>query len=70
MVKNVPANPRDMGLVPGLGSSPGEGNDDPLQSSCLGNPMKRGSWQASVHGATESQTQLSTNVFLYIQPNS
>ena len=73
VVKNLPANAgdvRDAGSISGLGRSPGEGNGNPLQSSCLGNPMKRGSWQASVHGATESQTQLSTTVLLYIQPNS
>ena len=43
-------NVRDLGLIPGLGRSPGEGNDDPLQYSCLGSPMDRGTWQATVHG--------------------
>ena len=40
----------DLGSVPGLGSSPGEGNGNPLQYSCLENPMDRGAWQATVHG--------------------
>ena len=42
VVKNLPANARDAGLVPGLGRSPGEGYGNPLQYSCLGNPMDRG----------------------------
>ena len=41
-----------MGSISGLGSSPGEGNGNPLQYSCLGNPMDRGAWQATVHGVT------------------
>ena len=47
VVKNPPANEgdiRDAGLIPGLGRSPGGGNGDPLQYSCLGNPMDRGCW--------------------------
>ena len=52
-VKNLPANAEDMSLIPGLGRSPGEGNGNPLQYSCLGNPMDRGAWQATVHGATK-----------------
>ena len=48
-----------MGLIPGLGRSPGVGNDIVLQCSCLENSMDRGAWRASVHGVTESQTQLS-----------
>ena len=51
VVKNRPANggdSRDMGLIPGWGRSPGEGNDNPLQYSCLGKPMERGAWQATV----------------------
>ena len=43
-------NARDLGLIPGLGRSPGEGNGNPLQYSCLENPMNRGAWQATVHG--------------------
>ena len=47
-----------MGSVPGLGRSPGEGNSNPLQYSCLENPMDRGVWQATVHGVANTQTQL------------
>ena len=54
MVKNIPTNVGDMGLIPGLGRSPGERNGNPLKCSCLGNPMDRGAWQAMVHGITES----------------
>ena len=53
MVKNLPANAgdiRDVGLIPGLGRSPGGGYGNPLQYSCLENPMDRGAWQARVHG--------------------
>ena len=53
MVKNPPANAgdaRDMGLIPESGRSPGEGNGNLLQYSCLENPMDRGAWQATVHG--------------------
>ena len=52
-VKNPPANTGVVGLIPGLGRSPGEGNGNPLQYSCLGNPMDRGAWWATVHGLTE-----------------
>ena len=45
MVKNPPANAANMGLIPGSGRSPGEGNGNPLQYSCLENPMYRGAWQ-------------------------
>ena len=45
-------------MIPGLGRSPGGGQDNPLQYSCLENPMDRGAWQATVHGVTESRTQL------------
>jgi len=59
-VKNPPASAGDageVGSIPGLGRSPGEGNGNPLQYSCLGNPMDRGEWQATVHGVTkESDT--------------
>ena len=56
VVKNPPANARDMGLIPGLGRSPGEGNGNPLQYSWE-YPMDRGAWWAIVHGATkESDT--------------
>ena len=59
VVKNLPANARDvrdMGLIPGSGRSPGEGNGNPLQYSCLENPMDRGAWQAIVLGVTRSRT--------------
>ena len=52
-------NAGDQGLIPGSGRSPGEGNGDPLQYSCLENPMGGGVWQATVHGVTKSQTRLS-----------
>ena len=52
-------NAEDLGLIPGSGRSPGEGNGNPLQYSCLENPMDRGAWRATVHGAAESQTRLS-----------
>jgi len=55
-VKNLPANAGDVGLIPGLGRSPGEGNGNALQYSCLGNPMGKGTWQATVHGVAKSQT--------------
>ena len=48
MVKNLPANAGDVGSIPGWGRSPGEGNGNPLQYSCLENPMDRGAWQATV----------------------
>ena len=54
MAKNLPAIAGDMGLIPGLGKSPGEGNGHPLQYSCLENSMDRGVWQAIVHGVTKS----------------
>ena len=57
MVKNLPANAEDADSVPASGRSPGEGNSNPLQYSCLGNPIDRGAWQATVHGvAKESDT--------------
>ena len=59
MVKNPPANVGEAGSILGSGRSPGEGNGNPLQYSCLGNPMDRGAWQATVHGGTKSWTRLS-----------
>ena len=53
MVKNLSANAGDLGLITGLGRSPGEGNDYPLQYFCLGNPIDRGAWQAAVQGVTK-----------------
>ena len=61
VVKNLAANAgdlRDVGLIPVLGRSPGEGQGNPLQYSCLENPMDRGVWWATVHRVTKSQTQL------------
>jgi len=55
VVKNPPTLAGNTGSVPGLGRSPGEGNDKLLQDSCLGNPMDGGAWQAIVHGVTKSQ---------------
>ena len=52
-------NAGDPGWIPGLGRSPGEGNGNPLQCSCLENPMDRGAWRATVHGVAKSQTRLS-----------
>ena len=62
VVKNEPANAgdaKDAGLIPGLGRSPGGGNGNPLQYSCLENSMGRGAWLATVHGVTKSWTRLS-----------
>ena len=53
-------NAGDLGLIPGLGGSPGEGNDNPLQYSCLENPMDRGTWLAAVHGVTRVGHDLAT----------
>ena len=50
LVKKSACNAGDQGSTPGLGRSPGEGNGNPLQDSCLENPMDRGAWQATVHG--------------------
>ena len=58
MVKNPPPNAGDPGSIPGSGRSPGGGHGNPLQYSCLDNPMDRGAWWATVHGVTNSQTQL------------
>ena len=59
MVKNPPANARDLsdvGSIPGSGRSSGGGHSNPLQYSCLENPMDRGLWQATVHGVTKGWT--------------
>ena len=59
VVKNPPANAgdiRDTVFIPGLGRSPGGGHGNPLQYSCLENPMDRGAWWATVHGVTKSWT--------------
>ena len=56
VVKNPLPNVRDMGSIPGSGRSPGAGNGNPLQYSCLGNPMDTGAWWATVHGVTKTRT--------------
>ena len=59
--KNLPANAgdiRDADLIPGSGRSPGRGHGNPLQYSCLENPMDRGAWRTEVHRVTKSQTQV------------
>jgi len=56
VVQNPPANVGVAGSIPGLGRSPGEENSNPLQYSCLENPIDRGAWQATVDGFTESDT--------------
>ena len=58
VVKNLPANAGDMDLIPGSERSPGGGHGNPLQYSCLENPIGRGAWWATVHGVTKSQTRL------------
>ena len=58
-VKAYACNAGDLGLIPGLGRSSGEGNGNPLQYSCLENPMGRGAGWATVHGVTKSRTRLS-----------
>ena len=56
--KESACNVGDLGSISGLGRSPGEGNGNPLQYSCLENPMDRGAWRATVHGVAESRTRL------------
>ena len=71
VVKNLPANAGDAGdagLIPGSGRSLGGGNGNPLQYSCLENPMDRRAWWATVHEVTKSRTQLSSSHFDFI-PN-
>ena len=61
VIKNLPASAedvRDLGSIPGLGRSSWEGSTNPLQYSCLENPMDRGAWQATVHRVSKSWTQL------------
>ena len=58
-------NAGDLGLIPGLGRSPGEGNGNPLQYSCLENPVDRGAWRATVHGVAKSRTRLSDFTFTF-----
>ena len=58
MVINLPAKAGDTGSIPRSGRSAGEGNGNPLQYSCLENPMDRGAWQATVHGVTRVRHNL------------
>ena len=58
--KGFTCNAGDPGLIPGWGRSPGEGNGTPLHYSCLGNPMDRGAWWATVHGVTRVGPDLPT----------
>ena len=53
VVKNPPAKAGDIGSIPGSGRTHGEGNNNPLQYSCLGNPVDRGAWWATVDGVTQ-----------------
>ena len=65
VVKNLPASAgdiRDLGSIPGLGRSPGEGHDNPLQYSCLKNPMDRGDWRATGYWVAKSQKWLTHNI--------
>ena len=57
----------DLGSIPGLGRSPGEGNGNPLQDYCLENPMDRGAWSATIHGVAKSQTPLSDFAFTTLE---
>ena len=63
-VKGSASNEGDLGSIPGSGRSPGEGNGNPLQYSCLENPMDGGAWWAAVHGVTKSWTRLSDFIYL------
>ena len=67
MVKNLPANAGDVG-DPWSGRSPGRGNGNPLQYSCLGNPMDRGAWRATVQGVAKSQSRLSGHAHTLFPP--
>ena len=66
MVKNPSANAGEGGLIPGWRRSPGVGNDNPLQYSCLGNPKDSGAWRATVHGVTKSWARLSSSFVLFV----
>ena len=68
VVKNPPPNAeevRDLGSVPGLERSPGGGHGNPLQYSCLENPMDRGAWWAAVHRVAKSWTRLKKTLYAY-----
>jgi len=57
VANNLPVSAADAGLIPGLGRSPAGGHGNPLQYTCLENPVDRGTWQATVHGAAKRQTR-------------
>ena len=61
VVKNLPANAGDLGSIPASGRSPGEGNGNPPQCSCLENSMDRGAWRATAYAVTQSWTRLSAD---------
>ena len=65
-VKASACNVGELGSIPGLGRSPGEGNGNLLQYSCLENPMDRGAWWATVHGVAKSRTRLSNFTFTLV----
>ena len=70
VVQNPPVNAGDAGdtcSIPGSGRSPGGGNGNPLQYSCLKNPMNRGAWRATVHGVVKSWTRLSMHALSSVQ---
>ena len=64
--KEAPCNAGDIGSIPGSGRSPGAGRGNPLQYSCLGNPMDRGAWWATIHGIPRVGCNLATKQQLYI----
>ena len=68
--KESACNAGDLGSIPGLRRSPGGGHGNPLQYSCLENPMDRGAWQATVHGVTKGWTRLSDFTFLVVLSKS
>ena len=68
MVKHLVYNAGDLGSIPGSGRSSGEGSGNPLQYSCLENPMDGGAWWATVHGVSKSRTRLSNFTFTFKSP--
>ena len=66
--KEPSCNARDRGSIPGSGRSPGEGNGNPLQCSCLENSMDRGAWLATVHGVEKGRTRVSEQHFHFLSP--
>ena len=68
MVKNPPASAGDLDLIPDLGGFSGEGNDNPLQFSCLGNPTDRRAWRATLHGIAIVRCNLVTKQQVFFYP--